>query len=54
VDWTQKGGPKINYGDNVYKIDMVRGNPRSAILMVAKKKLDRVKRKERVARGLKV
>ena len=54
VDWTQKGGAKINYGDNVYKIDMVRGNPRSAILMVAKKKLDRVKRKERVARGLKV
>ena len=54
VDWTQKGGPKINYGDNVYKIDMSKGSPRAAILQVVKKKLDRVKRKERVAKGLKV
>ena len=42
------------YGDNVYKIDMSKGSPRAAILQVVKKKLDRVKRKERVAKGLKV
>jgi hypothetical protein len=54
VDWAQQGGPKINYGDNVYKVDLLRGSPRSAVLNVARKKLERSKRKERVVRGLKI
>ena len=54
VDWGQQGGPKIKYGESMYKIDLLRGNPRSAILMVARKKLQKIKRKERVVRGLKV
>ena len=54
VDWGQQGGPKINYGDNVYKVDLLRGSPRSAVLMVARKKLERSKRKERVVRGMKI
>jgi hypothetical protein len=54
VDWGQQGGPKINYGDNVYKVDLLRGSPRSAVLNVARKKLERSKRKERVVRGLKI
>jgi len=33
---------------------LLRGNPRGAILMVARKKLQKIKRKERVVRGLKV
>lgn len=54
VDWSQQGGPKLQYGDYTYKVDLMRGNPRSAVLMVARKKLEKSKRKERVARGLKV
>lgn len=54
VDWNQAGGPKIQYGDVTYKIDVMRGSPRSAYLKVAKKKLEKVKRKDRFVRGMKV
>ncbi len=54
VDWNQAGGPKIKYGDVTYKIDVLRGSPRSAYIKVAKKKLEKVKRKDRFVRGMKV
>lgn len=54
ADWNSQGGPKINYGENSYKIDLMRGAPRSAHLLVVKKRLQKTKRKERVVRGLKV
>jgi hypothetical protein len=54
VDWNMQGGPKIKYGENEYKVDLMRGVPRSAHLMVVKKRLQKTKRKERVVRGLKV
>ncbi len=54
VEWNQPGGPKIQYGDMTYKIDVMRGSPRSAYIKVAKKKLEKVKRKDRFVRGMKV
>lgn len=54
VDWNQAGGPKIKYGDATYKIDVLRGSPRSAYLKVARRKLEKVKRKDRFVRGMKV
>lgn len=54
VDWNQAGGPKISYGGVIYKIDVLRGSPRSAYLRVARKKLEKVKRKDRFVRGMKV
>ena len=54
VDWNQAGGPRINYGGVTYKIDVLRGSPRSAYIKVAKKKLEKVKRKDRFVRGMKV
>jgi hypothetical protein len=54
ADWNSQGGPKINYGGNTYKVDLMRGAPRSAHLLVVKKRLQKTKRKERVVRGLKV
>ncbi len=54
VDWNQPGGPKIKYGAVSYKIDVMRGSPRSAYIKVAKKKLEKVKRKDRFVRGMKV
>jgi len=54
VDWNQAGGPKINYGNATYKIDVLRGSPRSAYLRVARRKLEKVKRKDRFVRGMKV
>jgi hypothetical protein len=54
ADWNSQGGPKIIYGENTYKIDLMRGAPRSAHLLVVKKRLQKTKRKERVVRGLKV
>jgi hypothetical protein len=54
ADWNSQGGPKINYGENTYKIDLMRGAPRAAHLLVVKKRLQKTKRKERVVRGLKV
>lgn len=54
VDWNQVGGPKINYGGINYKIDVLRGSPRSAYIKVAKKKLEKIKRKDRFVRGMKV
>ncbi|MFM7386894.1 MAG: hypothetical protein ACKO68_03095 [Bacteroidota bacterium] len=54
VDWNQAGGPKIKYGGVTYKIDVLRGSPRSAYLRVARRKLEKVKRKDRFVRGMKV
>ncbi|MEI8116107.1 MAG: hypothetical protein WCH03_01090 [Flavobacteriia bacterium] len=54
ADWNSQGGPKINYGENTYKVDLMRGAPRAAHLLVVKKRLQKTKRKERVVRGLKV
>ena len=54
VDWNQAGGPRIEYGGVTYKIDVMRGSPRSAHIKVAKKKLEKVKRKDRFVRGMKV
>ena len=54
ADWNSQGGPKVVYGDNTYKVDLMRGAPRSAHLLVVKKRLQKTKRKERVVRGLKV
>lgn len=54
VEWNQVGGPKINYGGKVFKIDVLRGSPRAAYLKVAKKKLQKIKRRDRYVRGLKV
>lgn len=54
ADWSAQGGARINYGGNQYKVDLSRGAPRAAHLLIVKKKLERTKRKERVVRGLKV
>jgi hypothetical protein len=54
VDWNQVGGPKIQYGGVTYRIDLLRGTPRGAHLKVARRKLEKVKRKDRFVRGLKV
>lgn len=54
ADWSAQGGARIMYGGNEYKVDLTRGAPRAAHLLIVKKKLERTKRKERVVRGLKV
>jgi hypothetical protein len=54
ADWSASGGARISYGGNDYKVDLTRGAPRAAHLLIVKKKLERTKRKERVVRGLKV
>ena len=54
ADWSAQGGARVKYGGNDYKVDLTRGAPRAAHLLVVKKKLERTKRKERVVRGLKV
>jgi len=54
ADWSAQGGARLNYGGNEYKVDLSRGAPRAAHLLIVKKKLERTKRKERVVRGLKV
>ncbi len=54
ADWNAQGGAKINYSDKVYKVDLLRGSPRSAHLLVVKKRLEKTKRKERVLKGMKV
>lgn len=54
ADWSAQGGPKVNYGGNVYKVDLSRGSARTAHLLVVRKKLQKTKRKERVVKGLKV
>jgi len=54
ADWNMQGGPKIKYGDSMYKVDLLRGSPRTAHLLVVKKRLEKSKRKERVLKGLKV
>jgi hypothetical protein len=54
ADWSAEGGPKVNYGGNVFKVNLIRGFARSAHLIVVKKNLQKTKRKDRVVRGLKV
>lgn len=54
ADWSAAGGARLNYGGNEYKVDLTRGAPRAAHLLIVRKKLERTKRKERVVRGLKV
>jgi hypothetical protein len=54
ADWSAAGGPKIPYGENTYKIDLMRGSPRTAHLMVVKRRLEKTKRKERIVKGMKV
>jgi hypothetical protein len=54
ADWNAQGGPKINYGGEVYKVDLTRGSARGAHLMVVRKKLQKTKRKERVVKGMKI
>lgn len=54
ADWNAQGGPKLKYGENDYKIDLLRGSPRTSHLLVVKKRLEKSKRKERVVKGLKI
>ena len=54
VDWNQSGGPKVQYGGKTFKVDVMRGSPRSAYLKIARKKLEKIKRKDRFVRGMKV
>lgn len=54
ADWNTPGGPKINYGGDIFKIDLIRGNARVAHLLVVRKKLQKTKRKERIVKGLKI
>ena len=54
ADWSAAGGPKVNYGGNVYKVNLNRSFARSAYLIVVKKNLQKNKRKQRVIKGLKV
>jgi len=54
VDWNLQGGPKINYGEDIYKVDLTRGSARTAHLLVVRKKLQKTKRKERVVKGMKI
>jgi hypothetical protein len=54
ADWKASGGPKVNYGGKVYKVDMMRGAARSSYIRVSKKRLQSTKRKERVVKGMKV
>ncbi|MEN9700167.1 MAG: hypothetical protein RLZZ301_1365 [Bacteroidota bacterium] len=54
ADWSAQGGARVQYGGNAYKVDLTRGAPRSAYLLIVKKKLERTKRKEHIVRGLKV
>ncbi len=55
ADWAAQGGPKINYGGNVFRIDLQRGfNARSSYLQVLKRNLQKNRRKDRIIKGLKV
>jgi hypothetical protein len=54
ADWSAEGGPKVNYGGNVFKVNLIRGFARSAHLIVVKKNLQKTKRKDRIVKGLKV
>ena len=54
ADWNAQGGPKINYGEDQYKVDLSRGSARTAHLLVVRKKLQKTKRKERVVKGMKI
>ena len=54
ADWLAKGGPKVQYGGNTFKIDMLRGFPRQVHLQVLKRNLQKNKHKQRVVKGLKV
>jgi hypothetical protein len=54
ADWSAMGGPKIKYGDQLYKVDLMRGSARTAHLLVVRKKLQKTKRKERVVKGMKI
>ena len=54
VDWNQSGGAKVQYGGKAFKVDVLRGNPRSAYLKIARKKLEKIKRKDRFVRGMDV
>jgi hypothetical protein len=51
ADWTAKEGGKIEYGNYEYFATTASG---SAYLQVMKKKLTKMKRKDRVVRGMKV
>lgn len=50
AEWTQKGG-ELKYGNETYVTASSSGN---AYLMVAIKKLQRTKRKDRIVKGMKV
>jgi outer membrane lipopolysaccharide assembly protein LptE/RlpB len=54
ADWNAQGGPKITYGDKLYKVDLTRGSARTAHILVVRKKLQKTKRKERVVKGMKI
>ncbi len=54
ADWNAQGGPRVNYGENVYKVDLMRGSPRTAHLMVVKRRLEKTRRKERIVKGMRV
>lgn len=54
ADWTSQGGPKIKYGGNTFKVNLLRGAARSSYIEVVKKNLMKSRRKERVIKGLKV
>jgi hypothetical protein len=54
VDWNAQGGPKMKYGEEIYKVDLTRGSARTAHLLVVRKKLQKTKRKERVVKGMKI
>lgn len=54
VDWNKSGGPKVQYGGKTFKVDVLRGNPQNAYLKIARKKLEKIKRKDRFVRGMKV
>ena len=54
ADWSSQGGPKIKYGGNTFKVNLLRGAARSSYIEVVKKNLMKSRRKERVIKGLKV
>lgn len=51
ADWTAKEGGKMEYGNNVYYATTASG---TAYIQVMKKKLTKMKRKDRVVKGMKV
>jgi hypothetical protein len=54
ADWQAQGGAKVKYGGGTYRVDLLRGSPRTAHLLVVKKRLEKSRRKERVVKGMKV